>query len=88
MPTVLEMTLKFKNGIISQVTIKQVILENKPIVLGEYNYYKDNNLKVEHIFNTEDYKNGNIINQENKFDDDFERSSMSQIEKFNKRYSL
>lgn len=88
MPTVLEMTLKFKNGIISQVTIKQVILENNPIVLGEYNYYKDNNLKDEHIFNTEDYKNGNVINQENKFGDDFERSTMSQIEKFNKRYKL
>lgn len=88
MPTVLEMTLKFKNGIISHLNIKQVVLKKKPIILGEYDYYKDNNLNVEHIANIEDYKNGNVINQENKFDDGFERSSMSQIEKFNKRYSL
>ena len=88
MPTVLEMTLKFKNGIISHVNIKQVMLENKPIVLGEYDYYKDNNLKVENISNNEDYKIGNKINQEDKFDDDFGRSSMSQTEKFNKRYKL
>lgn len=88
MPTVLEMTLKFKNGIISHVNIKQVMLENKPIVLGEYDYYKDNNLKVENISNTEDYKIKNKINQEDKFDDDFGRSSMSQTEKFNKRYKL
>ena len=88
MPTVLEMTLKFKNGIISHVNIKQVMLKNKPIVLGEYDYYKDNNLKVENIANIEDYKFAKTNNQENKFDDDFERLTMSQTEKFNKRYKL
>ena len=88
-PTILDMTLKFKNGFISEVCIKQILLENKPIVLGEFNYYKDNNT-VGPINNTENYKSTSQIktNTENKYVDDISRASMSQVEKFNKRYKL
>ena len=88
-PTILDMAIKFKNGFISEVCVKQIMLENKPIVLGEFNYYKDNNT-VGPINNTENYKNASQVkaNPNNTFVDDVSRVSMSQIEKFNKRYKL
>lgn len=89
-PTILDMTIKFKNGYISEVGVKQINLENKPIVLGEFNYYKDNNT-VGPINNTENYKSiakATIPQAESKFSDDNEKATMSQIEKFNKRYKL
>lgn len=88
-PTILDMAIKFKNGFISEVCVKQIMLENKPIVLGEFNYYKDNNT-VGPINNTENYKSlvKAAIPAESKFTDDIEKTTMSQIEKFNKRYKL
>lgn len=88
-PTILDMAIKFKNGFISEVCVKQINLENKPIVLGEFNYYKDNNT-VGPINNTENYKSlaTAAISVESKFTDDIEKTTMSQIEKFNKRYKL
>ena len=88
-PTILDMAIKFKNGFISEVCVKQIMLENKPIVLGEFNYYKDNNT-VGPINNTENYKSlaKAAIPVESKFTDDIEKTTMSQIEKFNKRYKL
>ena len=88
-PTILDMAIKFKNGFISEVCVKQIMLENKPIVLGEFNYYKDNNT-VGPINNTENYKSlaKAAISVESKFTDDIEKTTMSQIEKFNKRYKL
>ncbi len=88
-PTILDMAIKFKNGFISEVCVKQIMLENKPIVLGEFNYYKDNNT-VGPINNTENYKSlaEAAIPVESKFTDDIEKTTMSQIEKFNKRYKL
>lgn len=88
-PTILDMAIKFKNGFISEVCVKQINLENKPIVLGEFNYYKDNNT-VGPINNTENYKSlaKAAISVESKFTDDIEKTTMSQIEKFNKRYKL
>lgn len=88
-PTILDMAIKFKNGFISEVCVKQIMLENKPIVLGEFNYYKDNNT-VGPIDNTENYKSlaKAAISVESKFTDDIEKTTMSQIEKFNKRYKL
>ena len=88
-PTILDMTIKFKNGFISEVCVKQIMLENKPIVLGEFNYYKDNNT-VGPINNTENYKNASQVkaNPDNTFANNVSRVSMSQIEKFNKRYKL
>ena len=88
-PTILDMAIKFKNGFISEVCVKQIMLENKPIVLGEFNYYKDNNT-VGPINNTENYKSlaKATIPVESKFTDDIEKTTMSQIEKFNKRYKL
>lgn len=88
-PTILDMAIKFKNGFISEVCVKQIMLENKPIVLGEFNYYKDNNT-VGPINNTENYKSlaKASISVESKFTDDIEKTTMSQIEKFNKRYKL
>lgn len=89
-PTILDMTIKFKNGYISEVGVKQINLENKPIVLGEFNYYKDNNI-VGPINNTENYKSiakAAISPVESKFTDNIETATMSQIEKFNKRYKL
>lgn len=88
-PTILDMAIKFKNGFISEVCVKQIMLENQPIVLGEFNYYKDNNT-VGPINNTENYKSlvKAAIPVESKFTDDIEKTTMSQIEKFNKRYKL
>lgn len=88
-PTILDMAIKFKNGFISEVCVKQIMLENKQIVLGEFNYYKDNNT-VGPINNTENYKSlaKAAISVESKFTDDIEKTTMSQIEKFNKRYKL
>lgn len=88
-PTILDMAIKFKNGFISEVCVKQIMLENKQIVLGEFNYYKDNNT-VGSINNTENYKSlaKAAISVESKFTDDIEKTTMSQIEKFNKRYKL
>lgn len=88
-PTILDMSIKFKNGFISEVCVKQIMLENKPIVLGEFNYYKDNNI-VGPINNTENYKSlaKAAIPVESEFTDDIKKTSMSQIEKFNKRYKL
>lgn len=88
-PTILDMAIKFKNGFISEVCVKQIMLENQPIVLGEFNYYKDNNT-VGPINNTENYKSlaKAAIPVESKFTDDIEKATMSQIEKFNKRYKL
>ncbi len=88
-PTILDMSIKFKNGFISEVCVKQIMLENKPIVLGEFNYYKDNNI-VGPINNTENYKSlaKVAIPVESEFTDDIKKTSMSQIEKFNKRYKL
>ena len=88
-PTILDMAIKFKNGFISEVCVKQIMLENKPIVLGEFNYYKDNNTAGP-INNTENYKSlaKAAISVESKFTDDIEKTTMSQIEKFNKRYKL
>ena len=88
-PTILDMAIKFKNGFISEVCVKQINLENKPIVLGEFNYYKDNNT-VGPINNTENYQSSSQVkaNPDNIFVDDGSRASMSQIEKFNKRYKL
>ena len=88
-PTILDMEIKFKNGFISEVCVKQIMLENKPIVLGEFNYYKDNNT-VGPINNTENYQSSSQVkaNPDNTFVDDGSRASMSQIEKFNKRYKL
>lgn len=89
-PTILDMTIKFKNGYISEVGVKQINLENKPIVLGEFNYYKDNNI-VGPINNTENYKSivkAAIPPVESKTTDNIEKATMSQIEKFNKRYKL
>ena len=89
-PTILDMTIKFKNGYISEVSVKQINLENKPIVLGEFNYYKDNNI-VGSINNTENYKSivkAAIPPVESKATDNIEKATMSQIEKFNKRYKL
>ena len=88
-PTILDMAIKFKNGFISEVFVKQIMLENQPIVLGEFYYYKDNNT-VGPINNTENYKSlaKAAIPVESKFTDDIEKTTMSQIEKFNKRYKL
>ena len=88
-PTILDMAIKFKNGFISEVCVKQIMLENKPIVLGEFNYYKDNNT-VGPINNTENYQSSSQVktNTDNKFSSDVNRASMSQIEKFNKRYGI
>lgn len=88
-PTILDMAIKFKNGFISEVCVKQIMLENKPIVLGEFNYYKDNKT-VGPINNTENYKSlaKATIPVESKFTDDIEKTTMSQTEKFNKRYKL
>ena len=88
-PTNLDMEIKFKNGFISEVCVKQINLENKPIVLGEFNYYKDNNT-VGPINNTENYQSSSQVktNTDNKFSSDVNRASMSQIEKFNKRYGI
>ena len=88
MPTVLEMTLKFKNGFICHINIKQIRLNKTPEILGEYDYYKDNNLKVEHIANIEDYNFITTNDQENKYDDNFEKQSISQNKKLNKKYNL
>lgn len=89
MPTILDMAIKFKNGFISEVCVKQIMLENKPIVLGEFNYYKDNNT-VGPINNTENYQSSSQVktNTNNKFSSDVNKTSMSQIEKFNKRYGI
>ena len=88
-PTILDMAIKFKNGFISEVCVKQIMLENKPIVLGEFNYYKDNNT-VGPINNTENYQSSSQVktNTDNKFSSDVNRASMSQLEKFNKRYGI
>ena len=88
-PTILDMAIKFKNGFISEVCVKQIMLENKPIVLGEFNYYKDNNI-VGPINNTENYQSSSQVktNTDNKFSSDVNKTSMSQIEKFNKRYGI
>ena len=88
-PTILDMAIKFKNGFISEVCVKQIMLENKPVVLGEFNYYKDNNT-VGPINNTENYQSSSQVktNTDNKFSSDVNRASMSQIEKFNKRYGI
>ena len=88
-PNILDIAIKFKNGFISEVCVKQIMLENQPIVLGEFNYYKDNNT-VGPINNTENYKSlaKAAIPVESKFTDDIEKTTMSQIEKFNKRYKL
>lgn len=83
-PTVLELNIKFKNGLVSDLNIKQIALEPYPIVLGEYNFFKDNK-EVGPILNTEDYLNKNNVvdsNQESKI------KTLSQIDKFNKRYGF
>lgn len=81
-PTALEMTLKFNNGYIVNTIIKQVYFDTKDIILNEFEYdIPQTAKKIEGIRNIEDF-NGNAKKKTLEI-----KRGMSQIEKFNTRYS-
>ena len=88
MPTALELELTFYKGYIRNASVKQINLENNDIILNEANF----DLIRQIVTSSEIIRNTENFNQDNDslgISRMLQRSKehLSQIEKFNMRYS-
>jgi len=86
MPTALELNIIFNKGYITNANVKQIYFGNKDIVLNEseFDLLTNREINYEPIRNIEVYRNNNQTLEETK---NAFQPQLSQIEKFNKRYS-
>lgn len=94
MPTALELNLYFSRGYIANSVVKHIYFGPQDIILSEstFDLLKDRTINYEPIRNTELYKNDKVVTHNNNILETSKtlkkvNQPMSQIEKFNKRYS-